>query len=282
MHAGREKSMYHSWVAVTYLMICGAMLVLSPLFALGESDAEWIGYALVAAGALLGAFISGMVSPHRRLNEPATAGVAVVVTAAAVFSKSSFGAEVWAESKWMITGRLAFLAALALISALLGAFIGHRRAPAKPSTSKLLWGGVSTLLTGGFATVSMCAIFTLLVPDTNMASDEAELSGSETAIVFALLMLSCFVGPFITQLIAPTRLKWSGASGGFVLLLILGVVGLAEGGATQVFSRLFGLFFLGLLGLAVGRGGVSLAWRRLERRLNQHPIPPAQARAQEQ
>ena len=85
MRAVREKSMHHNWVAVTYLMICGAMMVLSPFFTLGELDPRWMGYMLVAAGAVLGGLFSGMVSPHRRLNEQATAGVAVVVTAYAVW-----------------------------------------------------------------------------------------------------------------------------------------------------------------------------------------------------
>jgi hypothetical protein len=261
----RERALYHGWVAVSYLLICGWLLAFGALGALYGLETRWVLHGVVILGSFAGGFTAARVAPRPRTLEPATAGVAVVATViAAVVTDLGGLAAVGADARLFFEH--AAFGAEALAMSWLGARLAIRTTTTPAADTALRAAAVSLLIYLGIFFASWLVV-AIAVPGVFDGADDAP---GLVAAALLILGLSAALAGLVTQLITPSRRLGACAAGAPLGLAFLACFAVADDAEAAL-----GLLVLGFLTWGVGVAVAGLGWK-LRDRPRGPALPPAE------
>jgi hypothetical protein len=268
--SAQEKAVYHGWVVLSMLMIVGALGIATPLMILFDYD-PGRGYLVIASGALVGGFIAGRSSPHKRINEPAVAAVMVILLGIAALTTTGFGDALWDRPSDVVLERTLILAGIALVAATAGAFIGGATRNGPPSAHPVWWAVVSMLVTAGAMGSSVFLTFIVF---------GEQLAGGGTAVVLVGFFVSALGSGYVTQWAAPERVPLAVCAGVFTLFFAGGALAtfLDHMGDNGIrFEVIGGTAVCGVVLASISYAGAGLAIERREEKREVPAVPPAKA-----
>ena len=221
-----------------------------------------IGWVTVALGSVVGGFIASRQSPLQRLNEPVVAAALVAATLIGIARFTETGAH---HGGYPLVG-------VALVAALVGAFVAHRLPGRGGPATRLRGAAISTLICCGCWVVMFFAL---------EAWDDA-IGNVEGLPLAAAIIVTIFGCGAMARFAMPETSRRVVASGGFFCPMLFLIIGLVVNRGDPPDAEFTGVFF-GITGFATVSYGCAwvgswLASWYLAKQPEPPPLPPAAVR----
>jgi hypothetical protein len=249
-----NKGFSFSSLVMGYFLVGGGMFAATLAAAYVPSTSEYVGYALIAAGAFVGGFIAARASPGATIIEPTIGAVAVVATIVGLAAGTQMGQAIWAQAHNETIKFVGFVGGASLVGAFLGAFLSERLL-GEATRSSIPWIVYTGLSVFGGCLLAFLATAGLMLGDNPVA--RAGLDAAAVALIG--VGVGCLLAGLATGASARTRPLIAAFLGGG-----LGVAGffwlLARTQSTPERDNLIGLAVIAVGGAIVTLIGTAIGW----------------------
>jgi hypothetical protein len=236
---------------VSFLMIAGGLTLTAIPIALVAGTRGWLAESGYFAGAFLGGVFAGRASPRKGVADLGGAVLLLVFTVLGVVSLLPDVGDRYASSSGLpVAVEIALLTGLA---GFVGGLVGERTSSRASSSSPWHWSGVAALVYLGLSYL-LLGLFAALVLRAMDGAAEQDVA----AIVLAGIALGSFGSGFVTQAIAPRRMRWACGRGAFLVALLPFVVAAVTGARMDVV--ILAAAIIGGIDCVIAEVGAELGW----------------------